>query len=479
MPEKPPYRVPSMASIRRRRRNGLTVVSTFAGAGGSCTGYEMAGFEVLWANEFEPNAAETYALNHPRTIVDTRDIREVTAAEILAATGGKVPDVLDGSPPCQSFSMAGQRQRRWGQVRDHADGTRQRADDLFFEYVRLLGELRPRAFVAENVAGIAAGASKGVFKQVHRALGAQGYRVRARILDAQWLGVPQCRRRVFFVGMREDLDLEPPFPDPLPYRYSIADACPWLAGTYVGWDGYDGPGSAHLHHGEGASAIRDASKEPARTVRSAGFSQYVTARRRRVKGRRSETRNEVDGPAPTIGTYPGEGKGRGLQVEKATLTKRNWNQAERHKHPEASLEEPAPAVTTYPGGGRGRGLVVSGRRAPGFADSEHAIEEPAPTIIADEQRDNFTVRPAAARRARRADEEEPAPTVLAVNGGWSDVDVHGRALTIEEVVRLCSFPDDYRLVGNRGQRWARLGNSVPPLMMAAEARVLAAALLEA
>ena len=98
---KPPYRVPSMAEITAVPKNGYSVVSTFSGCGGSCLGYCMAGFQVLWANEFEPNAAECHKLNFPGCVLDTRDIRAVQPEEILAAIGLRAEelDLLDGSPP--------------------------------------------------------------------------------------------------------------------------------------------------------------------------------------------------------------------------------------------------------------------------------------------------------------------------------------------------------------------------------------------
>ena len=112
---KPPYRVPSMAEVRASKTHGLTVVETFAGGGGSDTGWEMAGFDVIWANEFVPSAQETYRANHPATHLDCRDVKLVTAEEILAACGLKVGelDVFSGSPPCQSFSTAGKREKGW------------------------------------------------------------------------------------------------------------------------------------------------------------------------------------------------------------------------------------------------------------------------------------------------------------------------------------------------------------------------------
>jgi hypothetical protein len=188
--EKPPYRVPLMAELGEIEPNGYTVVSTFSGCVGSCLGFRLAGYRVLWASEFIDAAAETYAANHPTTPLDRRDIRRVTGAEILAAVGrerGDV-DVLEGSPPCASFSTAGKRSAGWGSVKPYSD-TSQRVDDLFFEYARLVDEIRPRAFVAENVSGLVKGVAKGYFLEILRALRAPGYVVAARLLDAQWLGV--------------------------------------------------------------------------------------------------------------------------------------------------------------------------------------------------------------------------------------------------------------------------------------------------
>lgn len=232
---KPPYRVPNMAEIVALPWNGLMVASCFSGAGGSCLGYRMAGYRVVWASEFVPIAAESYRANAPETILDTRDIRTVTAVEILAATGLQVGelDLLDGSPPCQPFSTAGKREKTWGKQRDYGDHS-QRADDLFFEYARLVRDLQPRTFVAENVSGLVKGTAKGYFKEILAALKACGYVVSARLLDAQWLGVPQMRQRIIFVGVRADLGRDPVFPTPLPYRYSVRDALPWITGGKYG-----------------------------------------------------------------------------------------------------------------------------------------------------------------------------------------------------------------------------------------------------
>lgn len=207
------------------------MVSTFSGAGGSCLGFEMAGFQVDWANEFDAFGAESYSLNHPSTILDRRDIREVLAGDVLDELGlqsGEL-DLLEGSPPCSKFSTAGLRAKSWGKVTGSDSKIKQRnVEDLFFEFIRLLSGLKPKMVVAENVTGLDRGVAKGYLKDIIKAIRLSGYRVKVGKLDAQWLGVPQRRRRLIFVGVRSDLKGEFLFPSPLPYRYSVADACPWL-----------------------------------------------------------------------------------------------------------------------------------------------------------------------------------------------------------------------------------------------------------
>jgi len=226
---KPAYRVPTMDEIRAIPWNGLTVASTFSGCGGSCLGYRMAGFRVVWANEFVPAAQDSYNANKAEACyLDSRDIRTVKSEEILEQTGlarGEL-DLFDGSPPCQAFSTAGKREKGWGTEKKYEHGATQKNERLFDDYIRLLDGLQPKTFVAENVSGLVKGTAKGMFLEILRGLKACGYRVKCKQLDAQWLGVPQMRQRVIFVGVREDLGLEPVHPKPLQYRYSVRDAIP-------------------------------------------------------------------------------------------------------------------------------------------------------------------------------------------------------------------------------------------------------------
>ncbi len=185
-----------------RDANAPTVISTFAGCGGSSLGYHMAGFRELLAVEWEQNAADTFRLNFPHVPLYHGDIAKLSVDECLRLAGVKPGEltVFDGSPPCQGFSTSGRREI--GDARNQ----------LFREYCRLLEGLRPRAFVMENVSGMVKGDFKVVFAEILRALKRCGYRVKARLLNAMFFGVPQSRERMIFVGVREDLGIEPSHP---------------------------------------------------------------------------------------------------------------------------------------------------------------------------------------------------------------------------------------------------------------------------
>lgn len=182
----------------------FNVITTFAGCGGSSLGYKWAGGKVLAAVEWDDNAVSTYRLNHDGTLVLHRDIKTVTAEELLELTGLKPGqlDIFDGSPPCQGFSDAGKRQ---------IDDPR---NNLFREYVRLLRGLKPKTFVMENVSGMVKGDKKHIFAVIMRELKESGYWVKCRLIDMSYFGVPQARERVIFIGVHNDLHIEPTYPDP-------------------------------------------------------------------------------------------------------------------------------------------------------------------------------------------------------------------------------------------------------------------------
>lgn len=199
--------------------NEFTVVSTFAGMGGSSQGYRQAGGKVLLSVEFDPNAVATYRANHPATIMHAGDIAKLSVAHALDLTGlqpGEL-DIFDGSPPCQGFSTAGKRS---------LDDDR---NQLFREYVRLLTGLQPRAFIMENVSGMVKGKMRLIFADVMQALQGAGYRVACRLLDASYYGVPQRRHRLIFIGVRNDLGITPTHPAPYSTPVKVIDAIGHLA----------------------------------------------------------------------------------------------------------------------------------------------------------------------------------------------------------------------------------------------------------
>lgn len=406
--EKPPYRVVPMAEIAAIHWNGFTVVSTFSGCGGSCLGYRMAGFRVVWASDCDPAARETYLANWPDATIDGRDIRRVNPEEILGATGmvaGEV-DLFDGSPPCVSFSTAGKREADWGRVKDHA-GLKQRTDDLFFEYIRLLKGLQPRTFVAENVSGLVKGVAKGFFLEILAALKAAGYRVKAQVLDAQWLGVPQMRQRVIFVGVREDLGLEPAFPKPLPYRYSVREALPWI-----------------IEQGD-----------------NGGFGRG---------GMRA-----ADGPSGGIGASPNSGNG---NFSPAVIRAKVIHDTSGLFSQGDITDRPCPAIT-----GGIKSLDSKHFQVETETDiSRYAIGRERDKLKPGEQSDRFF-------SLAKPDPDNPCPTVTIAGSTASAASIchpaEKRKFSIAELRRICGFPDDFILTGTYADQWARLGNAVPPVMM--------------
>ena len=181
-----------------------TVISLFAGCGGSSLGYSLAGFKELLAVEWDNNAVETFRLNFPDVPVYHGDIAKLTGSQCMKLAGIKKDqlDILDGSPPCQGFSTAGK--RKFGDPRN----------SLFMEFARLLSELQPKVFVMENVTGMVKGCMKQAYLQIIKTLRDCGYRAKGEVLNAMYFNVPQSRERVIIIGVREDMNVDPSHPKP-------------------------------------------------------------------------------------------------------------------------------------------------------------------------------------------------------------------------------------------------------------------------
>lgn len=193
-PVTPRGTVPRMARVPTESR---TFVDLFAGAGGISEGFAQAGWRAIAGSDIDPDACATYAANFPAATTLLGDIRKPTIRRRLLEAASDV-DVVAGGPPCQGFS----------QVRNHARLIDDPKNSLYREFVRLVDRLNPRAFVMENVPGMA---QMGVVDQVEQDLGLRGrYRVHPMVLDAADFGVPQTRKRLVFVGFHRDLGVEPP-----------------------------------------------------------------------------------------------------------------------------------------------------------------------------------------------------------------------------------------------------------------------------
>jgi DNA (cytosine-5)-methyltransferase 1 len=191
-----------------------TVISLFAGCGGSSLGYKLAGFKELLAVEWDNNAVQTFKLNFPKVPVYHGDIAKLSSEECMKLAGIKKGelDILDGSPPCQGFSTAGK--RRYNDPRN----------SLFQEYARLLKDLQPKVFVFENVSGMVKGYMKQIYLEVIEELRDCGYKCKGQILNAMYYNVPQSRERVIIIGVRNDLGIEPSHPKPMSKPITVKEA---------------------------------------------------------------------------------------------------------------------------------------------------------------------------------------------------------------------------------------------------------------
>lgn len=179
-----------------------TVFSTFACGGGSSMGYKRAGFRVLGNCEIDPKIAAVYKANLHPPVSYVEDIRDFVKRDDLPEALYQL-DVLDGSPPCSTFSLAGDREKAWGKEKMFAEGQKkQMLDDLFFVFLEAVAKLRPKVFVAENVSGLLMGNARGYVKQIVGDAKSLGYDVQLFKLNAASMGVPQNRERVFFVANR-------------------------------------------------------------------------------------------------------------------------------------------------------------------------------------------------------------------------------------------------------------------------------------
>lgn len=184
----------------------MKIISLFSGAGGLDKGFESAGFKTIWANEYDKDIWETFEKNFPNTKLDRRSIRDVPLLDIPDCDG------VIGGPPCQSWSEAGT-----------LKGINDKRGQLFFEFIKVLMDKQPKFFLAENVSGMLASRHADALKNIKKLFSDCGYNLSFTMLNAVDYGVPQDRKRVFFIGIRKDLNFNFVFPKPLKQKLVLQD----------------------------------------------------------------------------------------------------------------------------------------------------------------------------------------------------------------------------------------------------------------
>lgn len=197
----------TMANDYPKQKNGLKVFSCFACGGGSTMGYKLAGCDVIGCCEIDPRMNKVYVENHHPKYNFLMDIRDFNKKDDLPEELYNL-DILDGSPPCSTFSMAGQREDAWGKEKKFREGQKmQTLDDLLFVFIDTVAKLKPKVAIMENVEGLMLGDAWVYVQKIYKKFHDIGYQVKHWLLKGETMGVPQTRHRVFFIATRLDFDL--------------------------------------------------------------------------------------------------------------------------------------------------------------------------------------------------------------------------------------------------------------------------------
>ncbi len=189
-------------------RNKMKIISLFTGCGGLDLGFHKAGFETIWANEYDKTIWDTIRLNFPNTTLNTKSIVDVLSKDIPNDALGMI-----GGPPCQSWSEAGA-----GRGFDDNRG------QLFNEYIRVLKDKKPLFFLAENVSGMMHSKHAKAFDNIKNMFSDAGYNITQHLVNAHDYNTPQDRKRVFFIGFRNDLNITFSLPKPSENKIYLKDA---------------------------------------------------------------------------------------------------------------------------------------------------------------------------------------------------------------------------------------------------------------
>lgn len=194
----------NLTDLKNVKPNGMKVFSCFHCGGGSTMGYKLAGYEVLGGVEIDPEMSKIYVRNHKpkhEFLMGVQKFKNIPNDELPQELFDL--DILDGSPPCSSFSMAGSREKKWGKKKKFREGQAEQVlDDLFFDFIDVAEKLQPKVVVAENVKGLIQGSARGYVKQIFKRFKEAGYQCQLFLLNSAAMGVPQKRERTFFIANR-------------------------------------------------------------------------------------------------------------------------------------------------------------------------------------------------------------------------------------------------------------------------------------
>lgn len=452
----------------------LTTVDLFAGLGGLSQGFVQAGFTPLFTNDFEKEQLETYAANHPSAQLSDDDVRQISGESILKRIGlrrGEL-DVVLGGPPCQGFSTYGQRR---------IDDKRNR---LFLEFARIIDELQPRAFVMENVVGLLSMEGGALVEEILETFQKKlRYATTMMMLDAVNFGVPQFRRRVFFVGLR-GTQTAPSYPTP---THVSGSRCQEEAKEQQAWFFDVTDLSKQILSQDDLlnflSRFPD-QLEPAVTVRDA----ISDLPERAFQPRESDL--TMPYPAIERGTYAARMKG--------TCDTLMNHAAKRHllrRSIRTALIDQGDYGNNVLSRLRERGIpesVMAHITNGTFTEAElHSIRDVDKSIESEllqqlrngqlefhEVQDKVQSR-GFANKYRKLHWDEPSHTLVAHMARDCSDFIHpelNRPITVREAARLQSFPDDYQFRSSHFRQLRGIGNAVPPLLAEAMARHVAAQL---
>lgn len=215
----------------------MNLISLFSGCGGLDLGFKRAGFNVVVANEYDKSIFETFKANHKETYLIEKDIRQITKEDIKPFILDDIDGII-GGPPCQSWSSG-------GSLRGIDDARGQ----LFYDYIRILKDFKPKFFLAENVSGMIANRHSDAVKSIIKMFEDANYNISFTLINAKDYGVAEERKRVFYIGFRKDLNINFVFP-----QGSTFDNAKKLTLKDVIWDLQDSalPANPKNHHNPNA-----------------------------------------------------------------------------------------------------------------------------------------------------------------------------------------------------------------------------------